>query len=85
MNTNYKEIARIIKSTFDDIKATFGYNWMKEDFDKFEQVKEARINEFADYFEREDKERVSKHLEHLQMKIKPLFNRQQFLKDCGLK
>ncbi len=69
-----KEIARIIKSWFNPPLAN---KLDKENFEGF-------VNDLASHFEREDNRKFTEidgmgNVKHL----KKLFNKKQFLKDCG--
>lgn len=81
---NYKEIAGIMKTLYDDFerfllevdKKIFGTGKAPIGFYK---IKEKRVNDLADYFEREQ----NKLLQRIP-KVSVDFNRKQFLKDCGV-
>ena len=96
MNQNYKEITNIIKTLYDDFE-----RFLRLIDEKiigsgkvpigFYTGKKKRINDFADYFEKEVKNRIilknefmcwesDKHLEA----VKKEFNKKEFLKQCGV-
>ena len=83
MNQNdYKEISGIIKRNYPDV---YDYEASLA-IDKLTLIS----RELADYFEREEKEDIEKSINlsktfHSGKKVnlKPIFNRKQFLKDCG--
>lgn len=77
---DYKEIAGMVKSIFDDIESLFSKSEI-EDEPQYKGLKEARINEFADYFEKE----VDEQSAIITNVIENDFNRQQFLKEAGVK
>ena len=69
---DYKEIARIMKTDLS----------LMCDYDRDNHI--YRINKLADYFEREDEKIAIKQTGGMYPKRAYQFNRQQFLKDCGV-
>ncbi len=74
---DYKEIAGIIKDNFKDFLFQS---------DALVLARQNISKELADCFEREYQERLEKNMGKIYGKGKPIdnFNKQQFLKDCGV-
>jgi hypothetical protein len=77
---DYDEIAKIIKNN------TFNQGIGHLDEGSYALEKHIRseifIKELADYFEKEDNQNVNVKYDGM---VKKQFNREQFLKDCGVK
>lgn len=76
---NFKEIAKIIKPKFE---------MLSYESPRISQIGKDIINGLADYFEKENLQYLKRNYNDegvkIHLKNKLFFNRQQFLKDCGL-